>query len=618
MKKLLSLSVLIAILWGCCNVEDTPKTDEKPANYIVTFDANGGKGIMPEQVFISGAIQELNTNAFENGDYVFTYWNTEADGTGATYVSGNYYSLTSDITLYAQWEIDNPENKDSVKTYTVTFDANGGSGIMPEQVFISGTTQVLNTSSFENGDYVFTYWNTEADGTGATYVSGNYYSLTSDITLYAQWKLNENEEESPDNPVEMYTITFDSNNGTNKKYTQTFISETSQSLNTNCFFYSGYTFTGWNTKADGNGTVYTDSQSISVTSDLVLYAQWKYVGGEESPDNPVEMYTITFDSNNGTNKKYTQTFMSEISQSLNTNCFFYRGYTFTGWNTKAEGNGTAYTDSQSISITSDLVLYAQWKYVGGEESPDNPVEMYTITFDSNNGTNKKYTQTFISETSQSLNTNCFFYSGYTFTGWNTKAEGNGTAYTDSQSISITSDLVLYAQWNANTYNVKFDSNGGNGEMTNQTLTYGISEKLTNNTFENVGYIFAGWATKKDGSVIYTNGQEVENLTDESNATVILYAVWTMNKSGITITLPPTNDVEIKLKQFIEGNIVSFVADDDFDSYAWYIDGVKQNETSEVFTIDTLSMNSMVYKIMVIVSIDDEYYSATADLDVRRN
>jgi uncharacterized repeat protein (TIGR02543 family) len=155
-------------------------------------------------------------------------------------------------------------------------------------------------------------------------------------------------------------------------------------------------------------------------------------------------------------------------------------------------------------------------------------------------------------------------------------------------------------------------------MTNQTLTYGISEKLTNNTFENVGYIFAGWATKKDGSVIYTNGQEVENLTDESNATVILYAVWTMNKSGITITLPPTNDAEIKLKQFIEENIVSFVADDDFDSYAWYIDGVKQNETSEVFTIDTLSMNSMVYKIMVIVSIDDEYYSATADLNVRRN
>ena len=315
MKKFLSLSVLIAILWGCCNVEDTPKTEEKEktVTYKVMFDANGGKGIMPEQVFISGTIQELNTNAFENGDYVFTYWNTKADGTGATYVSGNYYSLTSDITLYAQWEIDNPENKDSVKTYTVTFDANGGSGIMPEQVFISGTTQVLNTSSFENGDYVFTYWNTKADGTGATYVSGNYYSLTSDITLYAQWKLNENEEESPDNPVEMYTITFDSNNGTNKKYTQTFISETSQSLNTNCFFYSGYTFTGWNTKADGNGTAYTDSQSISITSDLVLYAQWKYVGGEESPDNPVEMYTITFDSNNGTNKKYTQTFIQSIS-----------------------------------------------------------------------------------------------------------------------------------------------------------------------------------------------------------------------------------------------------------------------------------------------------------------
>ena len=55
----------------------------------------------------------------------------------------------------------------------------------------------------------------------------------------------------------------------------------------------------------------------------------------------------------------------------------------------------------------------------------------------------------------------------------------------------------------------------------------------------------------------------------------------------------------------------------FDSYGWYIDGIKQSETTATFTIDTSIMNSIIYKIMVIVSFNDEYYSATADLEVKR-
>ena len=126
-KKLLSLSVLIAMLWGCCNVEDTPKTDEKPANYIVTFDANGGKGTMPPQIFVADTPQPLNPNTFKRDGYVFTEWNTTADGKGVTYLSESYYSLTGDITLYAQWNAEeekkedeeNPDNPQ--KTFTITY-----------------------------------------------------------------------------------------------------------------------------------------------------------------------------------------------------------------------------------------------------------------------------------------------------------------------------------------------------------------------------------------------------------------------------------------------------------------------------------------------------------------
>ena len=138
-KRFLSLSVLIAMLWGCCNVEDTPKTDEKPANYIVTFDANDGKGTMPQQIFVADTPQPLNPNTFKRDGYVFTEWNTTADGKGVTYLSGSYYSLTGDITLYAQWNAEedeeNPDNP--VEMYTVTFNANDGTEKKSTQIFIS-------------------------------------------------------------------------------------------------------------------------------------------------------------------------------------------------------------------------------------------------------------------------------------------------------------------------------------------------------------------------------------------------------------------------------------------------------------------------------------------------
>jgi hypothetical protein len=111
---------------------------------------------------------------------------------------------------------------------------------------------------------------------------------------------------------------------------------------------------------------------------------------------------------------------------------------------------------------------------------------------------------------------------------------------------------------------------------------------------------------------------VKNLTAENNATITLYAQWTPNKSVITITLPSINDAEINLESKTNGNTVTFTAADSFESYAWYIDGVKQeSEASATFTIDTSTMNPIIYKIMVMVSKDDKYYSATADLKIDR-
>ena len=122
-----------------------------------------------------------------------------------------------------------------------------------------------------------------------------------------------------------------------------------------------------------------------------------------------------------------------------------------------------------------------------------------------------------------------------------------------------------------------------------------------------GYTFDGWY----------NGETKVEADDVVKGNLKLTAKWTPNKSVITITLPSINDAVINLQQVTSGNTVTFTAADSFDSYAWYIDGVKQSGTSATFIIDTSTMNPIIYKIMVMVSKDGKYYSATADLQIYR-
>lgn len=53
----------------------------------------------------SSTTANLSSNAFQRSGYVFTGWNTLADGTGTPYGAGASYSFAADMTLYAQWEV---------------------------------------------------------------------------------------------------------------------------------------------------------------------------------------------------------------------------------------------------------------------------------------------------------------------------------------------------------------------------------------------------------------------------------------------------------------------------------------------------------------------------------
>lgn len=166
------------------------------------------------------------------------------------------------------------------ETYMVTFNSNGGSGTMAAQTFTEGEAQALTRNAFTNEGFAFCGWNTLQDGSGASYTDGQTITATADITLYAQWTSNgSNPTPQPGNTV---TVTFDANGGSGEMPPQTFTIGTPQALSASMFTREGFSYVNWNTAADGTGTAYSDSQVVTPTSSMTLYAQWNVMGGFDS------------------------------------------------------------------------------------------------------------------------------------------------------------------------------------------------------------------------------------------------------------------------------------------------------------------------------------------------
>lgn len=115
--------------------------------------------------------------------------------------------------------------------------------------------------------------------------------------------------------------------------------------------------------------------------------------------------------------------------------------------------------------------------------------------------------------------------GYTFTGW-TGSNGSSPQSTVSVSTQNRGNLVYTAHWQPNTYTIKFDSNGGTGNMSDLKLKYDELNALTNNKFTKNGFKFVGWNTMANGSgESFTNMQRILNLTANDSDTITLYAQW---------------------------------------------------------------------------------------------
>ena len=251
-------------------------------------------------------------------------------------------------------------------------------------------------------------------------------------------------------------------------------------------------------------------------------------------DPPLPNYTVTFDENAsvsdpvGTFEIGTAAIGLTLFANLSPK-FTNSGHTFTGWNTAANGTGTAYSNGATYSFSADIELFAQWAVVQTN---------YTVTFNENDSASDSLTAFEIGTAAIGLTlfarlSPTFTNSGHTFTGWNTAANGTGTAYSNGATYSFSADIELFAQWAViPTIAASFDSNGGAGAVSSLSGLVGTSVSLPSSSgFSSPGYTFAGWNTAADGS----GSSYASGTTFVLNTNQILYAQWSPNQYVVTFS-----------------------------------------------------------------------------------
>ena len=531
--------------------KNSPKVDLygvwKANTYTVKYDGNGSTGgSTASSSHTYDTAKALTANGYTRTGYSFNGWNTQADGKGTAYADKvSVKNLTSTngatITLYAQW------TKNSyyldLNGWLDGKSAGNITGYGTADIYVDGVQKANDVTDFyQKIPYGSKYEIKDIKTvTGHTYVGVHSGSITgtigtSNVGVVLEFRTNK------------YTVTFDKNNGTGTMTDQTFTYGVKQALTKNAFTRTGYTFTGWNTQADGKGTAYTDQQEVTSLSaadgaTVKLYAQWTAIS-----------YTVTYDGNGSTGGSTASgNHTYDTVKALTANGYTRTGYSFNGWNTKADGSGTSYADKASVKNLSStngatVTLYAQWT-----------ANKYTVTYDANGGAGTMAADTVSYGSGYVTKANAFSRTGYTFKGWNEKADGTGTDWTSwigkSWTWTYTKNITLYAQWTANQYQLTLNPNNGafsDGTTTAKTISPNLIYNGTNwwdissQKVSRTGYAFDGWYDKTSGGekVYDVNGSCVtgtywKNGKYQYTGNLTVYAHWTAK--SVTVTFHRNTD-----------------------------------------------------------------------------
>ena len=333
------------------------------------------------------------------------------------------------------------------------------------------------------------------------YETFNYIDAEYDnIRIYAAAAKTEREAAAAAEGFYTNNIVYSANDGSQLTLTEKAAVNEPVIIADNTFVRDGYEFVAWNTMPDGSGTTYLPGDEVEIKRDITLYAVWNKVS-----------VIVSFDANGGRGRMPEQVIRENTATELTKNTFLKTGYEFVAWNTIPDGSGDEYSDGAQVVFAADATLYAQWS-----------AKNYTVTFDANGGEGQMQPIALTFDVQTALPENAFTRSGYTFAGWALTPTGIAV-YADGETVSGIeegNDITLYAVWLETGFTVMFDANGGNGEMADFTAAAYAYAALPENAFTRDGYTFGGWATEKNGEVVYEDGADIALTND-----ITLYAVW---------------------------------------------------------------------------------------------
>ena len=463
----------------------------------------GGNGT-PNWDGHTGDTPAIGGNGWTIDGYTFAGWTTSPDGSGTKYAPGASWTANGTLTLYAQW---------TPGEAGLTYDGNGATGGKTDpQNGVTDQKVNVRQNGFTRDGYTFVTWNTQADCKGNAVKPNSEWTLRGSSTLYACWA------------GVAQTLTYHGNGATGGN-TAAQSGHTGDELTTNAngFTRDGYTFVRWDTAKDGSGTAYGEGKNgvgryTMKPAGNDLYAIWQA--------NPASIRYR--DDWGATGSTPDTTGVTGQNVTIAQNGFTRPGYTFTGWARDRRTNPSLQPGGRYTLTPGTTTLWAQWK-----------ADPAHLIYNANTGSTSQTRRTDgVVDQTLTVIANPFTRTGYTFTGWNTQADGRGRAYTAGNGFRLVADpksnpvntSVLYAQWRINRVALKFDPNGGTGGYPDITVdaftTVTIPADAKEPKVQRPGFRFTGWAMKPTpgaGDTILSPGKGTVSMPDRGSITV--YAQW---------------------------------------------------------------------------------------------